>query len=239
MHGRSPDAIALIGDLVNLVEGVVFPFTDVVRAGYPERGVESGQRMSGHTESIGYLCDWFITELELSLDRILVSRLCRHHDLAKSRLGDKSRVPVQELRRPVGKIQARVRRFMSSGKSLRDRKEELARDLAALKPEFLDHPFIWEGVEESLTIYYLRPNNGKKEAEFVWSLGQVMDAHFALWYVDDNRMKRTAKNIRTFTDEMDARLLHWTAKLYWLVVKERYINTLVRVYPNKAMVLAQ
>lgn len=233
MQRRSSEAAALVEVLVDRIERVAFPFTDEVRAGFPERGVKNGQRMIGHIESIGFLCEWAIIDMGLDLNSAFVTRLCRYHDLAKAMLGDEARVPLKEVGKPTGKITARIKQLVKSGLSVGARKDELSKALQVLRPEFYGSPLLWREIEETITAYYISSAKRKREVDFVWSMGQVLDAHFGLWYASQKRMDTTPINVRTLTDELEARLRHWVARLYWQIVKDKYFDILIAVYPSK------
>jgi len=236
---RSSESAALMDVLIGRTERVLFRFNDEVRAGFPERGVESGQHMIGHVGSIGLLCDWALVEMRLDLDRSTVIQLCRYHDLAKALLGDEARVPIDKVGRPTGKMVANIKRMIRVGFSSVDRKDELAQAIEVLRPEFADSPKLWKEIERIISTYYLSEGKRKKEVNFVRGMGQVLDVHLGLWYVSQERMLPTEQNVRSFTDELTTRLDNWVARLYWEMLKNRYLNVLEQVYPSTSMALAQ
>ena len=231
--------IKVISCLVGTIEDVLFPWSDDGRGGYVRRGVTNALRMIGHVELVDYIVQWTIKELGLKLDPLLASRLCRIHDLHKAVLGDRTRIPESELGRPTGRLTARIKRFLSSGRSLKERRAELAEAIEALRPRFESCPELWEETLQDLRTYFLWPRVGGQEARFVWAMSEVADVWIALWYARTGRMEATPRNIRTFTDEFGSRLSHRIAGVYWKVLKERYIDVLLKVYRTRSIALAQ
>lgn len=239
MRRRSSESAALMDVLIDRIESVIFRFNDEIRVGFFERGVKGGQHMIGHVGSITLICEWANVEFDLKLNRTNLGKLCQNHDLAKALLGDEARVPIDKVGRPTGKMFARIKKALRVGFSSEDRRAELARAIEVLKPEFEDSPQLWKEVKDSVTSYYLPKGKGKKEVDFVRSMGQVLDVHLGLWYVSQGRMLPTEQNVRSFTDELITRLDNWVARLYWEMLKNRYLNVLEQLYPSTSIALAQ
>jgi hypothetical protein len=91
-------------------------------------------------------------------------------------------------------------------------------------------------------VFFLRREH-RKEAEFVVSLGEAMDAQVFIWEVENGNVRTTGEeteyDVRTFADELSLRLYHWAVHLYWEAVKELHLDLLTRVYGKPEIARAQ
>ncbi|MDP2721031.1 MAG: hypothetical protein Q8O75_03775 [bacterium] len=174
------------------------------------------------------------------MDEKLLCSLVRNHDRHKAVRLDEPRVKGQTDENPISTVGRLIRRFISAGFSAHEREEELQAALEFVSPSFQpDVPKIDGEIEDALTLYFFRKGKGKKEAQFVHDMGQVMDAHVAFWYAAAGRMEVTSYNIRSFADRLNDRIEHKIAKLYWQQVKARYLSMLKTVYRRPSRALAQ
>ena len=238
MRKRGSVAWAVVLDVVGQIETVGFKFMDVARGGYVARGVTNPPRMIGHTGVVCNATTALNTELHLGLDNALIREMGLIHDQAKI-TGDPPRIGVQELQRPSGRISMGLKKLRRKGLSYHDRKANLDDDLRVLGPIYETTPEIWSEISRALTDYHFMRNN---EAKLLHGVGQVVDAHGLLWYARTNRMKPTplyVRYIRLMTDELSLNLRHSAADLYWQVVKERFLDVLLKVYKRPGIALAQ
>lgn len=240
MAGRGPIREERMDALILIMEILSFPLSDSERAGYSHRGVRNAQHMGSHISCLMDLCAWISQEFNLGMDEKLVCSLVRNHDRHKAVRSDEPRVKGPAGEGPISAVGRLVRRFIDVGFSAHEREEELQTALSLINSAFQPDIIKVNGeIEDAITLYFLRRGKGKREAQFVHDMGQVMDVHVALWYTATGRMEATPYNIRSFADRLNERIQHKIAKLYWERVKAKYLDTLKLVYRRPSIALAQ